>query len=204
MTKFFNTLSRVSMAMLGNTLLASVAVSIALCGLGLASLYLFKYVDNDSPEMIQLQCVVGIERTECVNYQKKLDDLRVQREALAKRLAALKQEMSKANKQLNGLRALEDAVDKVTLFNNQKIQGTNFEVTIGTVYNKLIGINQAPEYYCYINLIEVGDINRNLYIRNNNGNIQLSAHTLSKVGVTKQALSYARSVCKPYLIEGVF
>jgi hypothetical protein len=193
MTRFFRTVSRISMATLGNALLGGVAAAIALCGIALAALYLIKYVDDDTPEMIRLQCAVGISRPDCVDYQKELDDLAAQRAALAKELAALKAKLA-------NLKRIEENVDSVTLFDTTDIPNSSLSVTVGTRYSKLLEPELRPTYFCYIDLPDVDGVDQNLYIRSISSNIDIGEHALRLAGVSQSDLSFARSVCKPFLI----
>ena len=193
--KLFKSTSRITMSLLANTVLTAVVAVIATCGIGLTALYLIKYVD-ETPAMKSLQCMVGISHAECPRYGQEMDDLKAKLKALAKQTA-------KAEGKLANLRAIETAIDEVTLFATHNDPNSAYKVTTGTVYSKLLEPDLSPRYFCYISLNN-GEANesRNLYIRNNSGSVEINADTLRKAAVSTETLAFARSVCKPFLIGG--
>lgn len=82
MKNFMNKISRLSLAMIGNSILVTTAVGLVVCAVSLTALYLIKYVNNDTPEMIKLQCAIGIDRPDCIDHQKEINDLEAERERL--------------------------------------------------------------------------------------------------------------------------
>lgn len=194
MTKIFRKLLNMSFAAISNALLTFIAICIALCGIGLTTLYLIKYVDNNAPEMKVLQCAVGIPRDDCIDYKKAFDDLKAKRQTLEGELAALK-------RKLHNLSLIAENTDSITLFDTTAIPDTALEITVGTVYKDLLSSSLQPEYFCYIRLPEHNGVSRNLYIRNYDSDITLEHSNLLKAGVSTDALAFARTKCTPYLIH---
>ena len=182
--------------LLTNTALVMIAGSIGLCGVGLSALYILKYVDTETPEIVKLQCMLGSDRLDCPNNRKEVEDLQGKLNELSKKTA-------EAEEKLKNLRAAEETTDTFTLFTMHKDPNSDYTVTVGTVYTQLVEPNRAPEYYCYINLNNgAANENRNLYIWQSARPINLSTNTLRKAGVSNSTLSFAKSVCKPTLIGG--
>jgi hypothetical protein len=188
-------LSNLTMTGLVNLMLISIALLIAVTGIVLTALYVIKYVDASAPEMKTLQCTLGIMRDDCVDYQKKYDDLVQKRDALM-------QEMTSLKYKLKNLTDIANNTDSVTLFDIHPIPNTSFSVTVGTVYKDLLSETLTPTYFCYIGLGS-GTLNedRNLNIRNDVvGDIAVNSTHLARIGLDANAMNFARSKCKPYLI----
>lgn len=184
----------------GNALLATTATGIAILCIGLAALYLLKHLE-ETPEMIKLQCLLGITHIECPTYRQDMDKLEAQKLSLEEQLEKLVKQSQKAESKLQNLRRVESSVDEVTLFATYDDPNSKLSVTVGTVYSKLVEPDTHPEYFCYITL-GMGNAGeqRNLHFYSRNGSTSLSDREIYKAGVSKDTLGYARSVCKPTLI----
>ncbi len=196
MKRFFNKLANMTIATLGNTLLITSGIAMTMCAVGLTAFYLVKYIDRSSPDMIDFQCsVLGIEREECPEHQDNLN-------ALQQELDRLQAQKAQMEEKLGTLRRISESVDSVTLFKMVDIDGTGMKVVIGTVYKDLLQPNPTPTYFCYIDLTGVQGIARNLYVRNNLGDVDITDDMLSNANITKFTEHFARAHCKPYLIVG--
>ncbi|MCK5385430.1 MAG: hypothetical protein KAJ29_07600 [Alphaproteobacteria bacterium] len=194
MKHFLHSISQVSFATIGNALLITIAGVMIVCGIGLTTLYLIKYVDTDTPEIKTLQCMVGIVHAECPRYAQEMGDLKA-------RLKALAQQTAQAEGKLANLRAIETAVDEVTLFSMHTTPNSKYSVTVGTVYSRLLEPDLSPSYFCYISLDDgAARENRSLYFKNKTERIDLDSETLRKADVSAETLAFARSVCKPLII----
>lgn len=191
--RLFKTISTFSMSMMGNALLLTAALLVALCGLAMTATTLIRYVE-ETPPLIQLQCFIGFERADCPEYGAELDALRGQK-------TAIEDALRQAEAKLAGLAAVERAVDEINLFENFNAPDGQ-TVTVGTVYTALTNPNPRPEYhFCYLNL-PAGDFgeNRNLHFHGRLGPTPVSASELGHAGISEETLAYARSVCQPLLI----
>ncbi|MEM6780319.1 MAG: hypothetical protein AAF569_00490 [Pseudomonadota bacterium] len=197
MKGFLSSITRISLSGLGSALLITSAAVIATVGLGMMTLYTFKYAQV-TPEMRQFQChVLKIAHPDCTDYQQQYDDLEAQREALAKELAALKAKVSH-------LHALE-GVDSVTLFSRHTLPGKKkLQVVVGTIYHTLLDVEDGyvPEHFCYIRLSDENNINRHLNIRSGGQDHTLSSRIMRDADVNHFTLAFAHSHCKPYIIGG--
>jgi hypothetical protein len=146
MKKFFQTLSRIIMATLGNMLLLSITVAIALCGIGLTALYLIKYVDRNAPEVKALECAIGLtQRGDCPDDQAALH-------ALEAKFSDLQAKTNAAEGKLNNLRKIESVVNEVTLFATHDDPNSDLSVKVGTIYTRLVEPEKSPAFFCYIQL----------------------------------------------------
>ena len=199
MKKLINWVANTSLAALGNILLIGTSIVIGICGIGLTALYLATYIDTQSPQVVRLKCAVGIQHPDCNNYQQELDDLAAERAALAAELAKLKQRFS-------NLEAIERSVDTINLFEHKPLQDSTLKLTVGSVYSALTdGGNGFQEHFCYISLGRSGhsnQVDRNLYLRNHNGDVAVDSATLSKNNISAAAYASAREQCQPMLIGG--
>lgn len=188
------TASRSLMSMLANMLLFSIAGIIAVSALALTALYLADYLE-ETPAVKSLQCLIGVSRPDCPRYAEEMANLKANLEAMIR-------EHKKLNTQLTGLRAVETAVDEITLFESHTDPSSGLIITVGTVYTEFVKPRPAPEaYFCYIDLPDgsAGE-NRSLHIQSHKGEIDLSDATLQQANVSEVTLRYARSVCKAFNI----
>ncbi len=194
MKQFFTEASRSFASAIANTLLLAIAAAIVTSALTLTALYLTEYLE-ETPALKSLQCFVGFSRPDCPRYAEEMTNLKANLEAMIK-------ERQKLDRQLAGLRAVETAVDEITLFESHIDPASGRSITIGTVYAEFVDASPAPEYhFCYINLSDgTAGENRNLYFQNRNGEITIASGTLRQAGVSRATLSYARSVCKAFKI----
>lgn len=192
--KLFNSLSRTGLSGFGNILLTGTAIAVATTGIALTGLYILKYT-QETPEIIQLQCAVGVARADCPRYGAEMD-------ALKTKLSDLSEKTAQAEGKLHNLRMVETAIDEVTMFASHDDPFSNYEVTVGTQYTRLVEPELSPAYFCYISLGhgQAGE-QRNLHFRNADGKvIELDVQTLSEAGISAQTMEFARSVCKPIII----
>lgn len=181
-------------SLLQNTALIAVNAIVGITVVSLTALTLIKNFE-DTPEIRTLSCAVGIERSDFPEHAAKVKRL----EADLKEMIAQRESIEG---QLAGLRAVETAVDEITLFESHDDPNSRLEVTVGTVYNEFVNERPTPKHhFCYINLKsgKAGE-SRNLHFHSASGARSISASTLRKSGVTKKTLKYARSVCKPFVI----
>ena len=187
--KIFNAFSRFSMSVAANTLLSTVATSVALAGIGLTGLFLVTYV-QETPEVIKLKCVIGIEHPACPDKEAEYQ------------IKNLNDKIAEMEGKLSDLAKVEEAVDTVTLFKHIDLHG-DMKMTVGTVYSKLIDPEKTPNYFCYIKLKGGHALeDRNLYIRNSREDVTVSKADLAALNIPQATFSDARSQCKPYLIAG--
>ena len=178
-----------------HTALGLIATSVGLGGIGLTTLYLAKYVD-ETPELVKLQCMMGVDRGDCPDQKAQITDLEA-------KLRQLSTKTAQAEKKLANLRTIEETIDTVTLFANHKDPSSPLGVTVGTVYTRLTEPDPTPSYFCYISLLSTDtNVLRQLTFRTSSGPVTISSEKLAKAGVSPQTMNYARSVCKPTLIGG--
>ena len=158
MSGMMNAVSRFSVSTAGNVVLVTVVVGVAACALGLGALYLIDNV-KETPAITKLGCLVGFNRAGCPRYDAEM-------QALKDKLEALVQETARAEDKLANLRAIENAVDQVTLFETHGDRDSAAYVTVATVYSRLSDPEPVPQYYCYI-ILDAGPANesRHFYIR---------------------------------------
>ncbi len=204
--KFLRHISNVFLSVLANTVLTIIAIAVILCGIGLSTLYLIKYIDTDTPEIRTLKCMIGFVHEDCPQYkaemtalQGQLQDLQAQKLATEQKLLELKD----VGRKLENLRRIEDAVDTVTLFRQHIDPSSRLTITIGTEYSRLVDPDLSPDYFCYINL-PAGRFqeDRNLNFRNASGFKDFDRASLKQAGVSTETMKFAKSVCQPYLIGG--
>lgn len=187
--KIFNAFSRFSMSVAANALLSTVAVGVALAGIGLTGLYLVTYV-QETPQVIKLKCIVGIDHPACPDKEAEYQ------------IKNLNDQISLMKQKLRDLARIEKAVDTVTLFNNIDLKG-GMKMTVGTQYSKLIDPEKTPVFFCYIKLKGGHALeDRSLYIRNSSRDITVSKADMAALKIKPRTLSDARQKCKPYLIAG--
>ena len=139
--------------------------------------------------------MVGLDRVHCPKTQKALIAARDELAKLEKKKDALEELLA-------GLIAIENSVDQITLFDSSTHPASGLKVTVGTVYRQFVTPMPQPDhFYCYINLDGGGAAeSRTLYVRRQGGAVAIEPNELLAVGVTEEALRFARSVCEPYLI----
>ncbi len=196
MRGFLSSITRIGLSGLGSALLVTNIMAIATIGLSMAGLYVFKYAQVTT-EMRQFQCyVLGTQHPDCNDYQQELDDLAAERAALAAELAKLKQRFS-------NLEAIERSIDTINLFEHKPLQDSTLKLTVGTVYNTVTdGSSGYQSYFCYIKFVGSIHFDRNLYLRNHNGDVAVDSATLSKNNISAAAYASAREQCQPMLIGG--
>jgi len=172
--------------------LIAVAVFVGVCGVFITGLYLLKYVDPETPEMVAMRCILGADLPECPDTEKEM--------------ALLRKEKAELEKKLAGLMAIEKSVDEITLFQTFSVVGSSISMTVGTVYKKLTNFDggEEAEWFCYLSLGN-GALNesRNLYFRSRQGDVSdIDMAALSQAGVGASAFRYAKSQCKPLLVGG--
>ena len=202
MKHLFGTISRLTFSLFGNALLMTVAGGVAACGIGLTALYLIEHIE-ETPALKSLQCFVGIPpRPDCPRYHEEMERLRIERDAVIADRDAVMVEYDDVQRQLAGLRAIENAVDEITLFEYHVEPDSGSTIVVGTVYREFV--NEQPEpasHFCYL-MLEDGDAGEdtNLWFRTSSGVVDVTPTTLRKTGITAESLEYGRSVCTPYLI----
>lgn len=193
MKELLHTLSHTGLSGFGNMLLTGAAVGVAFTVIGMTALYVVKYA-KETPELRTLECMIGVERSDCPRYGAEMD-------ALKGKLSDLAEKTATAESKLANLRAVETAVDEVTLFTSHDDPYSAYNVMVGTVYSRLVEPDSAPEYFCYIGLSRgTANEDRNLHLYTRSGPVELDGETLRKAGVSTETLAFARSVCKPFLI----
>ena len=193
MSGLLSSISRTSLSGFANMLLMGVALGVSTCGIGLTALYLMDNIE-ETPALTKIQCFVGFERPDCPDHLEKVAQMQQDLEDLLTRTQI-------AESQLEGLRAIE-SVDEVTLFNMHDDPASGYGVHIGTVYDRLTGNPVPDHYFCYISLPNgpAGE-GRNLHFHGSLGPIDFSSADLKAAGVTPATLSFARSVCQPFLVR---
>lgn len=198
-----NFLANAGASLLQNTALFGVNVIVGGTISALITMTLMEHFE-DTPEIQTLSCIVGIKRHDCPDYHAAMDQLKAEQEALRDSIKASETKRDMLEAQLAGLRAIEGAVDEITLFNNFPDPSSGTSITVGTVYKKFVDPAPQPDsYFCYINL-EVGSAgeNRNLQFYGPEGVIDVKDTSLKQAGLNQKALSFGKSVCKPFLIGG--
>lgn len=185
---------------MASILLTTSAMTITAGCVGVLGMYIIKNAE-ETPEMIQLQCAIGIEREECPSHQDALNALQHDLDALAAQRAAFEAELAALNKKLAGLYEIQKlAKGGITAFNNVAIPSSRFSMTIGTKYSNLIDNPHSKDvqWFCYISL-DNGTLNedRNLNIRSSLGNVSHDAKKLQAEGITQRMLDDAMALCKP-------
>lgn len=198
---FFKKLSHMSLSGLGNMLLTTTAIGVAGTGVILMGMYIIKYA-KETPEMVTLQCAVGVSRPDCPTYQEALKDAQAALDAAQAERQRLADEVSAIKDMLEALDRVEHGVDSVTLFSMKALRGTSHRLNIGTVCSSLTRPSSDPTYYCYIELGKINGIQRQLNIRDATGDVPVSQTQLLESGVSSDTLQHAREQCKPYLIGG--
>lgn len=176
-----------SVLLIGNLLVASIV-------LVLIALTLMKHFE-ETPELRNLICFVGLQRSDCPQYGSELAKLRGE-------LKALEDQRDIIEERLASLSAIEHSVDQITLFETKAIEGSGLTTTIGTVYSRLTGDDPTPDYYyCYLVLPEgsAGET-RNLSFFSHGKEISVTNDQLQKAGVSRMTLDGGREHCRPFLI----
>ncbi len=188
------TASRSVISVLANALLLSIAAVIVISALTLTAIYLTDYLE-ETPAVKSLQCFVGFSRPDCPRYAEEMASIKADLEAMIRERELL-------DTQLKGLRAIETAVDEITLFESFTDPSSEMKVTVGTVYTEFVKSRPSPEaYFCYIDLPSgpAGE-DRSLHFQSRRGPTTLSLETLRQADVSPVTLNYARSVCKAFEI----
>ena len=178
----------------GNLVLLGLAGGVIAGSVAVNALMLDKYVGG-SPEARRIECLVGITHPDCPRYRAEIEKLEGD-------LSAMRGAREALERQLAGLRAVERAVDTVTLFETFTDPTSGREITVGTVYRKIVEATPKPEhFYCYLALGhgEAGEA-RNLHFYSSERDAWMSGTEAQKAGVSEATLAYARSVCRPLLI----
>lgn len=181
-------------AVIQNAALIGVNVIVAGTVVSLAALTIMENFE-DTPEVRDLSCFVGVPRADCPKYQ---DALSKAQEELEETLQAKKT----LDERLDGLRAIQTSVDEITMFQTYDDPNSAFDVVVGTVYTQFVEARPSPKsHFCYIQLSngKAGE-SRNLYFRGSDGARNMSAKALNDAGVSFATLQFGRSVCKPFLI----
>ena len=150
---------------------------------------------EDTPEIKTLSCAFGWERPDCPDFIAERNRLQTSLEDMAR-------EKKEIENQIAGLRAVETAIDEITLFESHEDPESGLKITVGTVYKEFVNDHPAPDsYFCYIALQEgsAGE-SRNLHFHGRFGPYTISESTLTQADIHADTLAFARSVCKPYLI----
>lgn len=186
--------SRSLFSALADLLLIGIASVIAGAALTLTALYLIDHME-ETPATKSLQCFIGISRPDCPRYAEEITELQAELKTMIDEREALED-------QLTGLRAVETAVDEITLFESHTDPVSGLEVTVGTVYTEFVKAQPSPEaYFCYLNLpLGPAGESRNLHFKGRGGEITVSSKVLKKANITARTLNYARSACKPFVI----
>lgn len=181
-------------SLLANALLVVVMLTVATGGAGLTVLYLAEHVE-ETEGMKKLRCFVDPSYEGCHDQEAALNRLKDE-------LAAMAGERERIEAQLAGLRAVETAVDEITLFQTHEVEGEEQDVVVGTVYTRLVEARPEPErHFCYLRLEEgTSGESRNFHFQTKDGSVEVSAAKLRKMGVASKTMEFARSVCKPLLI----
>ena len=162
---------------------------------GLSAMTLIEHFE-DTPELRVLQCAVGFERADCPEAQ-------AEKKRLKDDLAAMTRQKDAIAGQIAGLRAVQNAVDEITLFVSHDDPHSDLEITVGTVYAEFVNAKPTPEsHFCYIGLKagKAGE-SRNLHFHSSStGRRSISRAALRDAGVSRKTLDYGRKVCKPLLI----
>lgn len=191
--RLLNAAWRLFASILANTALVAVSAGLAVGAVGLTALYLVKHID-ETPALKTLQCMAGFSRPYCTNHEEEVAHLKSE-------LAALTEKTARAENKLANLQAIESAVDEVTLFETHDDPNSALDVTVGTIYSRLLEPDMTPKYFCYVQLSRgTANENRNLYIQGLSGPVDLSRDDLRRAGVSEATLNFGRSVCKPFLI----
>lgn len=196
MNGFLEELARRAVGAAGNVVMFTMAGGVIAGSVAVNALMFDKYVAG-TPEFRSLQCMVGIMQPDCPHFRREMERLKGD-------LASMQETRDALERQLAGLRAVENAVDQVTLFESVTDPTSGREITTGTVYRRIVETAPKPErYYCYIALGQ-GDAGetRNLYFYTSNQGIWMSPTEAQKAGVSAATLAFAKSVCEPLLIGG--
>lgn len=161
---------------------------------GLSAMTLIEHFE-DTPELRVLQCAVGFDRADCPEAQ-------AEKKRLKDDLAAMTRQKDAIAGQIAGLRAVQNAVDEITLFESFEDPNSDLSVSVGTVYTELVSERPTPDYhFCSIRLKKGGaGESRNLYFHGYEGRRSVSGAALRDAGVSRKTLNYGRKVCKPLLI----
>lgn len=193
-------LAQMGMAGTAHGILAGAFAALSLGALALTALYLVDHV-QETPGIKTIRCYFWPGDADCparhdamAELQKELAELAIERDQIAR-------EREAAKSQLEGLRAIENAVDRITLF---ETHGGPFDknVVVGTVYRRLVEANPQPSYhYCYIELGNgpAGE-QRNFRIRTETGDVSISDSERDDAGLSEQELARARGLCVPRLV----
>lgn len=194
-------LNRTASSIVSNGLLALVAATVAAGGVGLTVLYMVDHI-KETPGMKTIHCFLDPSRRDCPEYDAAMKRLKTELEAMVAERNRIDAERKEIAGQLAGLRAIETAVDEVTLFETHDDPNSDFDVVVGTVYKQFVESEPKPEaFFCYIELRngEAGE-SRNLHFRNRFGLTSIPATTLEMEGIGEATMAFARSACKPFLI----
>lgn len=209
MINWLNFVLRAVSSGIGTLVLVLIATSMATGAIALTALYLVNHVE-ETPGIKKLWCLVQPERPGCPRHGEALarleatiEQLEAQRSMIAHERDQMEAERDRIIDQLAGLRAIEAAVDEITTFKTVTDPDSDLKTTIGTVYTKFVDPSPEPErYFCYISLTDgAAGEDRNLYIRTSSGDVDVSDATLDRLDLSKSALAFSRSVCKPRLVK---
>jgi len=181
-------------SLLQNTALIAVNAAVAATVTGLSAMTLIAHFE-DTPELRTLQCALGFERADCPEAQ-------AEKKRLKDNLAAMTRQRDAIAGQIAGLRAVQNAVDEITLFVTHDDPHSDLEITVGTVYAEFVNAKPEPEsHFCYIVLKNgAAGESRNLHFHSSTGRRSISGAALRDAGVSRKTLNYGRKVCKPLLI----
>lgn len=198
---------------------ALLGANVAVLGLvgGLTALTLMAHFE-DTPEIRDLACFVGVERTDCPDYGAKLreakerekrlrlelDALERKRQGLEADKAAIEAERQSVESQLVSLRTLLDRFDSLMGFEHEDSPNGKHRLTIGTRYKTFVDLNEAVEgWQCSFNLPDgsAGE-DRSLYFRTVAGERSVSSRQLQKANIDPSTLAWAKDRCRPLSPDG--
>lgn len=196
MKSLINTVSSWSVSTLGNGLLIATGSAVALCGVALLALYMVNHI-QETPGMIRVRCMVQPSYEACPQHDAAIERLNGQLEAARREREALE-------RQLAGLRAIQNSVDRITLFESHQDPDSGYGVMVGTVYRELVNAAPEPEsYFCYIQLPNGPSGEDRLQdVRADGQMVQFSASMRRTLGIGASTLAFATEVCKPKLVTG--
>lgn len=201
MNRFLGSVSRIGLSSAGNALLAGMASAVAVAGIGLTALYLLENV-TETPAIRDLQCLVGIERSDCPRQMAELDGLRADHDQLLTRNREAVAELAAERARLAAMRQhiahLEGAISGEMVFaEGPPVAGLT--VIVGTIYRDHAARSQVVRSLCWAIQDSVG-LDPRLTLAEMDGSgavraIPVDAFDRSAMNVTEADVVTARTAC---------
>lgn len=181
---------------------ALLATNIAVGGMvaGLTALTLMSHFE-DTPEIRNLSCWIGLVREDCPQYRTDLDVARSTLREARMELAGLNREKDRIDAQLESLIDLDARFDDATFFVRHDDPHSGRTIFVGTKFDSITAPSAKPNFFCYVSLGTSDDgTSRSLTFGGRHGRKRVPDRVLTAHGLTRETLTFGQSVCEPLRI----